>query len=95
MLAAFTRGLSFNEDGAVPGFGVGAGVELRDATISQWSRARISSNGVGPPIGWHGSPRADKSSAVLRSQICTTPFECPVKRTRRGRDPMRLDPSHS
>lgn len=41
------------------------------------------------------SPLAANSKAVVRSHICIAPFEWPDKMKRRGRDPIRDDPSHS
>lgn len=35
------------------------------------------------------------SKAVVRSHICMAPFEWPDRIKRRGRDPIRDDPSHS
>lgn len=40
-------------------------------------------------------PLLAKSKAVVRSHIWIVPLQCPVNMNRRGRDPMRLEPSHS
>lgn len=42
-----------------------------------------------------GSPLAARSSAVVRSHIWMAPLLWPVKMNLRGREPMRLEPSHS
>ena len=42
-----------------------------------------------------GSPLAARSRAVVRSHIWMAPLLWPVKMNLRGRDPMRLEPSHS
>lgn len=42
-----------------------------------------------------GSPLAARSRAVVRSHIWMAPLLWPVKINLRGRDPIRLEPSHS
>lgn len=62
--------------------------------LSSLSSQRISDSSI-PPLSPLMSTFPAISIAVVRSHIWMLPLLCPLKRYRRGLDPMRLDPSHS
>ena len=72
------------------------GVEQWLLLKSHWSKSLSSSSGEGPPSVWAAVVSlAARSNAVVRSHIWMAPLLWPVKIKRRGREPIRLEPSHS